>query len=191
MNKVLLPRTESRNIVGVSDLFIMEALSTFQPINLSALMIEHMHKVMTVKDGKHGLTYGFLLIKVFEFFKLPCGQGIVGTKKQMLTLTTLEECEYVSRRAGVKGQSLVSDLIASQEKSNAEIERLTGLLAQKEAEIVRLKANPTEEPGLIAVLRQENEELKAEVKDLTRKLLHAHETTNDHISLLLQKMSGP
>ncbi|MCD7453722.1 hypothetical protein HAX54_021954 [Datura stramonium] len=91
----------------------------------------------------------------------------------------------------VKGQSLISDLIASQEKSNAEIERLTGLLAQKEEEIVRLKANPIEELDLVASLRQENEELKAEVKELTGKLLHAHETFNDRIFSLLQKLPGP
>ncbi|MCD9640434.1 hypothetical protein HAX54_025737 [Datura stramonium] len=61
------------------------------------------------------------------------------------------------------GKSLVSDLITSQEKSNAEIEHLKGFLAQKKAEIVQLKPNPTEEPGLVASLCQENEELKAEV----------------------------
>ncbi|MCD7447055.1 hypothetical protein HAX54_022403 [Datura stramonium] len=88
------------------------------------------------------------------------------------------------RRAGVKGQSLVFDLIASREKSNAEIERLIGLLAKEEAKIMRRKANPTEESGLIVALRQENEELKVEVKELTRKLLHAHETFNDRIASL-------
>lgn len=113
VNKVLLPRTEKRTIAGVPDLFLMEALSTFQTINLAGVMIEHMHKIMNIKDSKHGLAYGFLLNKVFEFFKVKCGQGTAGSKKQMFSLTTLEECECVSRRGGVKGQSLVSDLIAS------------------------------------------------------------------------------
>ncbi|MCD9644503.1 hypothetical protein HAX54_032757 [Datura stramonium] len=49
----------------------------------------------------------------------------------------------------------MSDLIASQEKSTAEIERLTALLVQKEAEIVRLKAHPVEEPGAVSALREE------------------------------------
>ncbi|MCD9644222.1 hypothetical protein HAX54_032370 [Datura stramonium] len=92
---------------------------------------------------------------------------------------------------GVKGKSLVSDLIASQEKSNVEIERLTSLLSQKKAEIVRLKTNPIEELGLVSGLQQENEALKVEVKELTKKLLHAHENFNDRISALLPKLSGP
>ncbi|MCD9638583.1 hypothetical protein HAX54_022641, partial [Datura stramonium] len=77
------------------------------------------------------------------------------------------------------------------EKSNAEIERLTGFLAQKKAEIVRLKANPTEEPVLVSGLHQENEALKAKVNELTGKLLHAHETFNDLIFALLPNPFGP
>ncbi|MCD7466664.1 hypothetical protein HAX54_003590, partial [Datura stramonium] len=153
---------------------------------------------------------------VFEFFGVECGLGIVGTKKQMFTLAMLEECECVMHRGGVKSQSLMSDLVASQEKSTVEIERLTALLVQKEAEIVRLKAHPVEEPGAVSALREENaaltgmlapkeaelvqlkahqaeetESLRAEVKDLTKKLLTAHETFNDRISSLLPTLSGP
>ncbi|MCE3050752.1 hypothetical protein HAX54_048021 [Datura stramonium] len=136
--------------------------------------------------------------------------------KQMFTLSTLEECECVMRRGGAKSQSLVSELISSQEKSNAEIERLIGLLAQKEVEIVRLKAHQVEEPGTVSALQEENaaltgllaqkdaelarlrarqaeetESLRAKVKDLTNKLLRAHENFNDRISALLPKLSGP
>ncbi|MCD9639168.1 hypothetical protein HAX54_023525 [Datura stramonium] len=63
-------------------------------------------------------------------------------------------------------------------KIQSEIERITGLLAQRDAKIVCLKAAPIEEPGLVAALRQENDDLKAEVKDLTCKLLQTHETAN-------------
>ncbi|MCD7456722.1 hypothetical protein HAX54_032912, partial [Datura stramonium] len=64
------------------------------------------------------------------------------------------------------------------------------LLDQKKAKTMRLKANPTEEPGLVSSLRQENEMLKAGVKELTRKLHHAHETFNHRISTLLPKLYG-
>ncbi|MCD7449045.1 hypothetical protein HAX54_048483 [Datura stramonium] len=154
--------------------------------------------------------------EVFEFFGVECGLGIVGSKKQMFTLSTLEECKCVMRRGGVKSQSLMSDLIASQEKYTAEIERLIALLVQKEAEIVRLKVHPVEEPGAVSALREENtaltgmlsqkeaeivrlkanqaeetESLRAEVKDLTKKLLTAHETFNDRIFALLSTLSDP
>ncbi|MCD7465671.1 hypothetical protein HAX54_001714 [Datura stramonium] len=55
-----------------------------------------------------------------------------------------------------------------------EVERLTDLLAQRDAEIANLKAAQTEGPGPMQALRQENEELKAKVNELTQKLLHAH-----------------
>ncbi|MCD7450210.1 hypothetical protein HAX54_004507 [Datura stramonium] len=56
------------------------------------------------------------------------------------------------------------------EKSNAEVKRLTGLLAQYDAKIMRLKTAlheasvaPVEKPCLMIVLRQENDAVKAQV----------------------------
>ncbi|XP_009769561.1 pentatricopeptide repeat-containing protein At3g22670, mitochondrial-like [Nicotiana sylvestris] len=94
VNKVLLPRAERISITSCAYLFLMEALNNFTTINLPAIMIEHMNKVADFKDGDHGLTYGFLLTKVFEHFKVPLGPAKVGTKKQTFSKATLEECEY-------------------------------------------------------------------------------------------------
>ncbi|MCD9558680.1 hypothetical protein HAX54_016214 [Datura stramonium] len=66
-----------------------------------------------------------------------------------------------------------------------------GLLAQSDAEIIRLKAAPIEKSGLVDTLHRENDALKAEVRVLTQKLLKAHETANERMSVLLQKLSGP
>ncbi|MCE0480998.1 hypothetical protein HAX54_038319 [Datura stramonium] len=74
-----------------------------------------------------------------EYQLVTCGQGIAGIRKQMITLTTLEEGECVCRHDGVGGQSMILDLISAKEKSNTEVERLTGLLAQRDAEITCLK----------------------------------------------------
>ncbi|MCE3215933.1 hypothetical protein HAX54_004134 [Datura stramonium] len=70
------------------------------------------------------------------------------------------------------GQSVISGLIFAQEKCNAEVERLTGLLVQWDAEIMHLKAallkalaTPIEERGPMNALRQENDTLKAKVWD--------------------------
>ncbi|MCD7459199.1 hypothetical protein HAX54_040276 [Datura stramonium] len=86
-------------------------------------------------------------------------------------------------KSDVKSQSIFSNLISSQEKSNAEVEKLTGLLAQRDAKIVLLKTTlqyastmPVEGSGPMEAFHQENEELKLKVGDLTQKLLQAHDT---------------
>ncbi|KAH0650148.1 hypothetical protein KY284_030060 [Solanum tuberosum] len=38
-------------------------------------MLEHMHKMMFVKDEKHGLGYEYLLTWVFRHFGIPLGHG--------------------------------------------------------------------------------------------------------------------
>ncbi|MCD7454979.1 hypothetical protein HAX54_026674, partial [Datura stramonium] len=48
-----------------------------------------------------------------------------------------------------------------------------------------------EEPGPIAALRQENEELKVKVGELTQKILQAHDAPIERMTMLLQKLSGP
>ncbi|MCD7452460.1 hypothetical protein HAX54_016931 [Datura stramonium] len=84
------------------------------------------------------------------------------------------------------------------EKSNAEVKRLTGLLAQYDAKIMRLKTAlheasvaPVEKPCLMIVLRQENDAVKAQVGNLTQKLLKSHKAANERMTLLLQKLFGP
>lgn len=53
VNKVLLPHSEKCIVASATNLLFMNSLSKFEDINLPALMIEHMYKVMTVKDKKH------------------------------------------------------------------------------------------------------------------------------------------
>lgn len=90
VNKVFLPRTENRSIAGTSDLFLMEALSTLHPVNLPAIMLDHMKKILSVKDGRHGLAYGFFLTRVFHYHKISLGVGNPGTRKYVFSKTTLE-----------------------------------------------------------------------------------------------------
>lgn len=66
VNNVLLSRTEKRTIASMADLYLMEKLSTFEAINLPAIMMEHMTKVYNMAKGKLGLAYGYLLNHVFE-----------------------------------------------------------------------------------------------------------------------------
>lgn len=105
VNKVLLSRAERRSITSI------EALGGYTSINLPGILIEHMKKLADFKDGNHGLPYGFLLIYVFEHFKVPLGRATVGTHKQMLSMNTLEECECIYKKAGVGSNSTISQLI--------------------------------------------------------------------------------
>lgn len=70
INRVLLSYSEKRTVTFASDLFLMEALSMFESINLLALIIKHLYKVMNIKDGNHGLRYGYLFTKLFKYFKV-------------------------------------------------------------------------------------------------------------------------
>lgn len=124
INKVLLPRVERRSITFIEDLVLIEALASFTSISLHGIMIEHMLKVAGFKDRKHGLPYGFFLTKILEHFEVLLGKDSVGTRKQIFTMSTLEECECVVQKGGVGSNSTISQLINAQESATAEIKRL-------------------------------------------------------------------
>ncbi|XP_059315619.1 uncharacterized protein LOC132066303 [Lycium ferocissimum] len=123
VNKVMLPRIEKRCISKMY-VVLMEILDGGHLISLPGIMLQHTIKVVDVKDGKHGLPYGFLLTKVFEHFKVPTGKASKGTKKQMFSMSTLEECEFVPKKGGAGTTSTISGLIEANEKILADVERL-------------------------------------------------------------------
>lgn len=98
-----------------------------------------MYKIIIVKDGKHGMGYGFLLIKVFTFFDLPFGVGVKGTVKQKSTLNTLIECEC--NEGKTKLVIGVSEQLVEQEHLKKELEKLTTLLNKRDIEISLLRAH--------------------------------------------------
>ena len=59
----------------------MEKLINLEELNLLALMLEHMHKVMTWKQAKHGIPYRYILNFVFNHFEVPLGIRVPGTTK--------------------------------------------------------------------------------------------------------------
>lgn len=88
------------------DLFLMKALSKFELINLPTLIIEHLYKVIHIKNGKHGLSYGYLLTKVFKHFKVECIRGVVGAANQIFTVNTLIKNKYVEGKFRIKFKCL-------------------------------------------------------------------------------------
>lgn len=107
VNKALLPRTEKISTLSNTDFFLMESLTKFKKVNPSVIMIEHMHKVINVKDRKHDLAYGFLLNRMFEHFKVPCGNSTKGYSKQTFTLSMLEDNECVEWKGGLESKSSI------------------------------------------------------------------------------------
>lgn len=43
--------------------------------------MEHITKIITIKDGKYGLGYGYVLNRVFDHFRIELGKGVLGTVK--------------------------------------------------------------------------------------------------------------
>ncbi|MCD9560709.1 hypothetical protein HAX54_019455 [Datura stramonium] len=61
----LIPRQERRDVASYLDLTLMELLDRGMPINLPALMIAYLNKVVHDVNKNHALPYGFLLTSVF------------------------------------------------------------------------------------------------------------------------------
>lgn len=73
--------SDKRTVASATDLFLMEKLSKVEQINLHAIMLEHMHKVMTWKNARHGIPYVYILNHIFTHFEVPVGRGVPGTMK--------------------------------------------------------------------------------------------------------------
>lgn len=177
VNKVILPRAERRSSASLTDLFMIEALVSFKPINLPRIMIEPIVEIYEFKDSIHALGYGFLLTRVFDHFKVACKDCSHSTRRKTFTFTTLEECECVKKGGGVGPSSMVSNLIVAQEKSNAELEKMSVLLAEKETEnaLLQSKLFQTSEgtsavPGALQDLHTKNTQLRTEVDALKQKV---------------------
>ncbi|KAH0761720.1 hypothetical protein KY290_017793 [Solanum tuberosum] len=206
INKVMVPRTEKRTVASAADLFLMEKLDELEEINLPAIMLEHMHRVMTWKNAKHGIPYGYLLNFVFNHFEVPVGKRVPGTTKQMFTMSTLLECECIEGHA--RGRSQVADVLEQHATLKMEVTDLTTILSDKEVEITRLKSElqkavsrgPGTSEGHEQVLKELRDEnivlletnasLNEEIKSLNRQLIQAHESTNKRMMMLMHTFNS-
>ncbi|KAH0665472.1 hypothetical protein KY285_026678 [Solanum tuberosum] len=116
----------------------MESICKFDPIDLPALMLEHMYKTVVEGKGKHGMGYGYFLTKVFHHLNIPVGIGKIETAKHSFTLSTLVECECIEGKENPL--SKVSQLIMEQDQLKHELEEMTVRVSNRDAEIAILKA---------------------------------------------------
>ena len=120
VNKTLLPRTEKRTSATSTNLYDMELLCKFEPLNLPGLMIEHMYKTIIERKGIHGMGYGYFLTEVFKYFNIPLGVGKVGTVKQAFSETTFVECECIEGKGNRKNK--MAQHINDQDQLKHEVE---------------------------------------------------------------------
>ncbi|KAG5615329.1 hypothetical protein H5410_015153, partial [Solanum commersonii] len=97
----------------------MESLCKFKPLNLPALVLEHMYKTFVKLKGKHGMGYGYFLTKVFNPLNVPGS-------------STLVECEFIEVKIGKL--SNMSQLVAEWNQLKHELEEMTELVGKKNAE---------------------------------------------------------
>lgn len=175
-----------------------QTLVSLEEINLCALMIEHMHRVMTSKQAKHGIPYLYLLNFVFNHLKC---RWVPGTTKQMFIKGTLLECECM--RGQTQGRSQDTVVLEQHATLKREVNDLTNNLNTKEVEISKLKSalqkaissGPGTNQDKEEVLRKfraentlllaNNASLSEEIQTLNQQLIKAHEDANEQMVLLM------
>lgn len=124
----------------------MNSLDTEEHINLPALIIKHMARIIDPTPSPHGLAYGFLLFSVFEALRVPQVEG-KKAKKNIIDKNTLVECDcLVTKGPSSKETSPVTqmliDLQVAQGQNEILSEEITGLKSQlviSWSEILKLK----------------------------------------------------
>ncbi|KAK4373374.1 hypothetical protein RND71_008758 [Anisodus tanguticus] len=193
VNKVLLPRAERRCIDSIADLVLLEALVSLCSISFPSLMNEHMIKIVNTMEGKHGLSYGFFLTNVFENFNMPTEKAIVGTRKQIFTMSTQEECQCVPKKGGIGNNSTISSLIEAQERVTVDIERLQAENALLRAQLVEKAGEPGPSGELAtanAELRTENDRLEQNIDELHDQMVHDQRTADERIDRLFRQLES-
>lgn len=112
------------------------------------------NKVVNEKKGRHVPPYGFFLNKVFEFFQVGLCKEITSSRNHMFTISTLEECELVNEKGGVRSHSVVFDLMTAQERSNKEMDHINSLLCQRDDDTIPIPSKPHPSPSKPLTRRQ-------------------------------------
>lgn len=75
-----------------ADLFLIEQLDELEAIILPRITLENMHRMITLRNAKQVITYGYHLSLVFDYFEMPNGTGVESTVKHTFSIVTLIEC---------------------------------------------------------------------------------------------------
>ncbi|KAH0679479.1 hypothetical protein KY284_020564 [Solanum tuberosum] len=123
VHKIILPRKQKCTEANYLDLTLMELLLSRHPINLSQLMLSHIHFI-GIEDKKfHALGYGFWLGAIFEHLKIPVKVWEEQTIKDVLG--TVNHVVVPAPRRG----------------ANAPMRRLRAQLTMKDEKIAALRVS--------------------------------------------------
>ncbi|XP_055822533.1 uncharacterized protein LOC129891260 [Solanum dulcamara] len=136
VNKCILPRCERRNEANCLDMIVMDAIDRGMLVNLPSLMVKHMTRAA---EGSHALPYGFWLTRVFTHFEVPLNVGKRGGKKDMISRSTLAECDLLPKALGSKSNSLITQLINDLEEAKREKAKVEAENIVLKAEVEKLK----------------------------------------------------
>ncbi|TMW80319.1 hypothetical protein EJD97_021472 [Solanum chilense] len=148
VHKGIIPRGERIHEANFRDMGLGHALDTMRPINWPSHIIKHMVRIVDPKKP-HQLAYGNLLTTVFKEFGVPLKDGRSLSKYDMLTQTTLAECNLLDDDAvqvPLRSAGPVTALIFELNEARAqnvllkdEVTILQAQLAVSHGEVGRLK----------------------------------------------------
>lgn len=86
----------------------------FEIVHIPSLIMKHLYKTIIEHKVKHGMGYGYFLMKLFHHFNIHVGAGKSGSAKKSFTLSTLVKCECVESKGNP--QSKLSQFIKEQDQ---------------------------------------------------------------------------
>lgn len=90
------------------------------------------------KYGKYDLVYGYLLNKVFDYFKVGCLEGFSRSIKKTFSMTTLIENECMKEKVGENPKWQISKPLINKNLI-AQLENMIVALVKRDLEISKLK----------------------------------------------------
>ncbi|PHT88277.1 hypothetical protein T459_10383 [Capsicum annuum] len=136
---IVAPKNKRKQDVSLRNIGIKHAIDMNERINLSALMIKHMNRIISLGIDPHDLAYEFLLTIVLENFRVKLKNGKIATESDIINVKTLIEYDCLTTNLITQ---LMFDLEVAQAKNarlKDETTRLQNRVATSQAEVVQLR----------------------------------------------------
>ncbi|KAF3622988.1 hypothetical protein FXO37_32099 [Capsicum annuum] len=136
---IVAPKNKRKQDVSLRNIGIKHAIDMNERINLSAFMIKHMNRIISLGIDPHDLAYEFLLTIVLENFRVKLKNGKIATESDIINVKTLIEYDCLTTNLITQ---LMFDLEVAQAKNarlKDETTRLQNRVATSQAEVVQLR----------------------------------------------------
>ena len=160
--KNVIPRGQGRNSTDLFDQCLVDFLDREEPINLPAIMIRHIGRIVNTTRN-HGLGYGFLLTKVFEHFGIELKRRVPAQLIDEIGVDTLMGCDFDVGHGSTHKQGPRPPRPPVSEKPSPTVEAVLEDNARLKEELSAVKSALETEKAISA---KRHEELLALVSDL-------------------------